>query len=908
MDEATQPTQEAPLDLGYDSEKLGLLPSVLLSPDKGNGDARRTARLDNTLMARLVPLNPDLPGVNFLFANLTKGCTVGRSSICDVHISGKMISQTHCRVFTNDRPETWDQVRPVAVFIQDLSTNGTFVNGTLLGKNNRTLLMHGDTVAFPKPAGTRQSQDADYIFQSVLAHRQTPTNTGMEINCPELQNRYDVKHTVGTGNFSVVKLAIEKTSGDSYACKIIRKKKFSMQPKVMSSFAREVQILSTISHSNIIRYHEVFENEQYLCIMTEFVSGADLLSMITEQAKVTEHMGRGIFYQLCSAIEYLHQRGITHRDLKPENILIQEQTGLVKLTDFGLARSLNDATFVATMCGTPSYIAPEIIRNHDGVPRYTQLVDLWSLGVVLYHMLTGHLPFNGETQHQLYHNILCGQVGKNDPSFSQLSYPVQQLITSLLHLDPHQRLPLRNVKHHLWFKLPRSAQPWGQLVAQPGSTVRNSHRLVNDVTFLGRSVKCDIQITYQTVSKIHCVLIMQGKRLLLQDTSSNGVYLNGTVLPKHGTVPAKDGDVISFADSQLPNESPPKYTLRLLQSPAGFDSGLESTDVTPQSTPKLLAFTEQRTGHSPSFASRPPLRLYPTKRPAEGREDDDRLTKRLSIDTPGEHTLSLRRVPSRPYQQQRDTHLPMAPPWLQLISLTPDHEDIMVSEPVTKLGREQDCHPQSRYVHLSISSYHCVLARWPPDQSPSTHTPSFFAQPGGGHPIAWIVSLSSNGTFVNGQLLQPKVWTPLYLTDWLVLAYEQDWYKNVQYPPRPHCQSSPHTPTVTLDNYRDSCCRLDSSALDKDPSLLPRMVPRPKSESNGLSRRSLSLSSNVSAMSGSTATTSFSCCSTRVSHVPPPPSPTYTTTFTPMPSSPLTKEKLAQVEIGYRFRLPTTSI
>ncbi|KAJ1651538.1 hypothetical protein IWQ61_007922 [Dispira simplex] len=905
MDEPTQPTQEAPLDLGYDNEKMGQLPSVLLSPDKANGDVRRAARLDNTLMARLVPLNPELPGVNFLFSNLIKGCTVGRSSICDVHISGKMISQSHCRIFTNDRPETWDQTRPVAMFIQDLSTNGTFVNGTLLGKDNRTLLMHGDTVAFPKPAGTRQSQDADYIFQSVFPHRRTPTDMGMDINCPELQNRYDVKHTVGTGNFSVVKLAIEKISGDSYACKIIRKKKFSMQPKVMHSFAREVQILSTISHSNIIRYHEVFENDQYLCIMTEFVSGADLLSMITEQTKLTEHLGRSIFYQLCSAIEYLHQRGITHRDLKPENILIQELTGLVKLTDFGLARSLNDATFVATMCGTPSYIAPEIIRNRDGVPRYTQLVDLWSLGVVLYHMLTGRLPFNGETQHQLYHNILCGQVGKNDPAFSQLSYPVQQLITNLLHLDPHQRLPLRNVKHHLWFKLPRSAQPWGQLVAPPGSNVRNCYHLVNDVTSLGRGVKCDIKITYRTVSKIHCVLLMQGKRLLLQDTSSNGVYVNNTVLPKHGTVPVKDGDVISFAESQLPDECPPKYTLQLLQSPTGSDSGLESAAATPQATPKLLAFTEQRTSPS-SFALRPPLRLCPAKRSAEGKEEARLLTKRLSIDTPVEHGLALRRVPSRPYQHQRDTHLPMTPPWLQLISLTPDYEDIMVSEPVTKLGREQDCHPQSRYLHLSISSYHCVLARWPPHQSPSTHTPSFFAQPSGDHPIAWVVSLSPNGTFVNGQLLQAKVWTPLYPTDWLILAYEQDWYKHIQYPPRSHRQSSPHTPMVTFDNYSGPCCRPDLSPLDKDPSVLPRKVSRPASESSSLSRRSLSLSSNVSTISGSTATTSVSCCSTRVSHVPPPPSPTYTITFVPMPSSPLTKEKLAQVEIGYRFRLPTT--
>ncbi|RKP39748.1 kinase-like domain-containing protein, partial [Dimargaris cristalligena] len=347
------------------------------------------------------------------------------------------------------------------------------------------------------------------------------------------------------GNFSVVKLSIEKSTGNRYACKIIRKRKFSLQPKVLQSFTREVRFKS-VSPPNIIFYHEVYENDQYLCILTEFVQGGDLLSYVTDRGHLTEDEGRCIFYQLASAIEYLHNKGITHRDLKPENIMMAEDNSLVKLTDFGLAKHLNENTFVATMCGTPNYLAPEIIAPLDGSPKYNKLVDMWSLGVILYHMLTGQLPFEGQNQQELYRQITSGIYNGSDPQYRRLSPEARGLIAEMLKVQPRERLPIDQALIQPWLYIGPARSSWGSLrVLSDGELIRKDP-LRQAIITIGRGLNTQLQLANACISKLHCVVLYNGRTVLLKNSSRNDIEVNGVTLDTMRLVILKDGDVIEL--------------------------------------------------------------------------------------------------------------------------------------------------------------------------------------------------------------------------------------------------------------------------------------------------------------------------------------------------------------------------
>lgn len=220
----------------------------------------------------------------------------------------------------------------------------------------------------------------------------------------EIRNRYTVTKTLGTGAYGQVKLAFEATSCRPYAVKIIQKRKFSVTGKQAASIASEVAILKRLEHPCVIRVHQVIDTAEAVFLVLDLVEGGELFDKIVAIQRYSEPAAKFLFYQMVLALQYLHASGISHRDLKPENILLssaREAETLIKITDFGLSKFVDGAALMKTFCGTPNYLAPEVLQT-KGDGQYTNKVDNWSLGVILYIMLVGFPPFSDDNlDHQI---------------------------------------------------------------------------------------------------------------------------------------------------------------------------------------------------------------------------------------------------------------------------------------------------------------------------------------------------------------------------------------------------------------------------------------------------------------------------------------------------------------------------
>ncbi|KAG0374118.1 NUAK SNF1-like kinase 1 [Mortierella sp. AD032] len=218
---------------------------------------------------------------------------------------------------------------------------------------------------------------------------------------PGLKNTvgpYRLLYNIGKGSFSEVKLAVDTRTGDHVAIKVMSRAMIQSSDRLGISVRRESDLLQSIQHPNIVNFREVVETSLQLCIVLDYASGGELFEYVADKrALASEQDIQCIFAQLVDAVDYLHQLNIVHRDLKLENVLLEPQAGAplrpkVKLTDFGLAKIIDlDSPLLTTRCGSEDYAAPEIIL---GQPYDGREADIWSLGVVLYALLVGFLPFN----------------------------------------------------------------------------------------------------------------------------------------------------------------------------------------------------------------------------------------------------------------------------------------------------------------------------------------------------------------------------------------------------------------------------------------------------------------------------------------------------------------------------------
>jgi 5'-AMP-activated protein kinase catalytic alpha subunit len=201
--------------------------------------------------------------------------------------------------------------------------------------------------------------------------------------------------------------------------------------------------LKRISHPNIITLFELLETEKSLYIVTEFVKGGELYDMIRFRGRLDEHSAKKYFFQILEGIEYLHSNGIAHRDIKPENILVDDEQ--IKIIDFGLSREFEEGQLLSTSCGSPCYAAPEMIAGESYDPINA---DIWSLGIILYAMVCGYLPFEDTNTKKLYRKIIKGVYEMPE----DVSKECQDIIRKLIQVCVTDRPSITSLKKHSWFR------------------------------------------------------------------------------------------------------------------------------------------------------------------------------------------------------------------------------------------------------------------------------------------------------------------------------------------------------------------------------------------------------------------------------------------------------------------------
>ncbi|XP_010413324.1 PREDICTED: serine/threonine-protein kinase ATG1a-like [Camelina sativa] len=260
---------------------------------------------------------------------------------------------------------------------------------------------------------------------------------------------YELGPRIGSGSFAVVWLAKHRSSGLEVAVKEIDKKLLS--PKVRDNLLKEISILSTIDHPNIIRFYEAIETGDRIFLVLEYCSGGDLAGYINRHGKVPEAVAKHFMRQLALGLQVLQEKHFIHRDLKPQNLLLssKEVTPLLKIGDFGFARSLTPESMAETFCGSPLYMAPEIIRNQ----KYDAKADLWSAGAILFQLVTGKPPFDGNNHIQLFHNIVRDTELKfPKDALNEIHPDCVDLCRSLLRRNPIERLTFREFFTHMFLR------------------------------------------------------------------------------------------------------------------------------------------------------------------------------------------------------------------------------------------------------------------------------------------------------------------------------------------------------------------------------------------------------------------------------------------------------------------------
>ncbi|KQJ89464.1 CBL-interacting protein kinase 15-like isoform X1 [Brachypodium distachyon] len=268
----------------------------------------------------------------------------------------------------------------------------------------------------------------------------------MESRGKILMERYELGRLLGQGTFGKVHYARSLESNQSVAIKMLEKEKM-LSAGLSEQIRREVTTMRLVAHKNVVQLHEVMATRNKIYFVMEYMKGGELFDKVEKGGKLTEVAAHKYFHQLIAAVDYCHSRGVYHRDLKPENLLLDDNENL-KVSDFGLS-ALSESKrldgLLHTTCGTPAYVAPEVIskRGYDGAKS-----DIWSCGVILFVLVAGYLPFEAPNLMDMYRKIEQGQF--KCPSW--LSQKLQKLLYKILDPNPSTRASIQKIKESSWFR------------------------------------------------------------------------------------------------------------------------------------------------------------------------------------------------------------------------------------------------------------------------------------------------------------------------------------------------------------------------------------------------------------------------------------------------------------------------
>ncbi|KAM6423081.1 serine/threonine-protein kinase Chk2 isoform 1-T1 [Liasis olivaceus] len=369
----------------------------------------------------------------------------GRDPGCDYSFSRldlakseayRQYSKRHFRIFREPGPRGC-----VMTYLEDQSANGTFVNDRVVGKGRKVLLAHVAKIALSLP------HNKVFVFSDLM-------EAGPQLEYPkELREKYIISKTLGSGACGEVKLAFEKDTYSKVAIKIIRKCKF------MTDLLPQAPCL--------IKIIDFFEGKDFYIVL-ELMEGGELFDKVQRPARLSERTCKLYFYQMLLAVQYLHKHGIIHRDLKLENVLLSstEENCLVKITDFGQSKIVGETSLMQTLCGTPDYLAPEIL-HFAGTAGYGRSVDCWSLGVILFMCLSGYPPFTEKRAGpSLREQIASGDYYYVEEAWKVVSKDAFDLVEKLLVVDPTRRLKIGEALEHPWLQDENMRRTFQQLLAQ----------------------------------------------------------------------------------------------------------------------------------------------------------------------------------------------------------------------------------------------------------------------------------------------------------------------------------------------------------------------------------------------------------------------------------------------------------
>ncbi|KAH8974643.1 hypothetical protein BDL97_01G112600 [Sphagnum fallax] len=294
----------------------------------------------------------------------------------------------------------------------------------------------------------------------------------MDIASPRTRvGKYEIGKLLGEGTFAKVKLAKNKETGESVAIKVIDKEKI-LKHKMLEQIKREISTMKLVKHPNIVQLLEVMASKTKIYIVMEYATGGELFDKIVHQGRLKEEQSRKYFQQLIDAVDYCHSRGVYHRDLKPENLLL-DAAGNLKISDFGLSalpQQLREDGLLHTTCGTPNYVAPEVIvdKGYHGAT-----VDLWSCGVILFVLMAGYLPFDDPNLLNLYRKIYRAEF--SCPSW--FSSGARKLLSKLLDPNAKTRYTAAQIYKNDWFR--KSYKP-AQHTEKLNVTLEDINAVFND--------------------------------------------------------------------------------------------------------------------------------------------------------------------------------------------------------------------------------------------------------------------------------------------------------------------------------------------------------------------------------------------------------------------------------------------
>ncbi|XP_020617262.1 testis-specific serine/threonine-protein kinase 3-like [Orbicella faveolata] len=270
------------------------------------------------------------------------------------------------------------------------------------------------------------------------------------------QNGYELldDEPLGEGSYAKVRRAYSRKMKLHVAIKILDRRK-APDDFLKRFLPRELSVIQLLEHPHIIRLYEVLDTGDRVFVVMDIATGGDLLDYIKTKGFVKENLSRRVFTQMLQAVKHCHENGVVHRDLKCENILLDDRAN-VKITDFGFSKQFNKSEFCKTFCGSAAYAAYEILK---GIPYDGEKADVWSMGVVLYTMVTGRMPFDDSDM-----KVLLGQITRG-VSFSkpkqQISDDCKDLIRRMLNLDFTKRISIEDIKCHRWLAGSSSTQRSG---------------------------------------------------------------------------------------------------------------------------------------------------------------------------------------------------------------------------------------------------------------------------------------------------------------------------------------------------------------------------------------------------------------------------------------------------------------